>query len=188
MLASVIGDEVTYSDNAANDLKVLVMKDGDEKNFTVIGNEDYHFNLTGTGTGEMSAIISVQPACMLQSPTVTYYENVPLTAGKQMSLEISSDLTEYGENMIAYDESGTPAETIAPDIAEQSKIYGDMNQDGALTVADAVLLARLTAEDDGVEISETACFLTDVDHDGILTQADTVALLNLLLYKLPDEQ
>ena len=188
VLASVIGDEVTYSDNAANDLQVLVMKDGDEKYFTVIGNEDYHFNLTGTDTGEMTAIISVQPACMLQSPTVTYYENVPLTAGKQMSLDVSSDLTEYGESMTVYDESGTPAETIAPVIAEQSNIYGDMNQDNDLTVSDAVLLARMVAEDAEVEVSEDAVFLSDVNRDGILTSADTAALLNLLTCKLTDEQ
>ena len=188
VLASVIGDEVTYSDNAANDLQVLVMKDGDEKYFTVIGNEDYHFNLTGTDTGEMTAIISVQPACLLQSPTVTYYENVPLTAGKQMSLEISSDLTEYGESMTVYDESGAPAETIVPDIEEQSKIYGDLNQDNDLTVADVVLLARMVAEDADVDVSEDAVFLSDVNRDGILTSADTSTLLNLLTCKLPNEQ
>ena len=188
VLASVIGDEVTYSDNAANDLKVLVMKDGDEKYFTVIGNEDYHFNLTGTDTGEMTAIISVQPACMLQSPTVTYYENVPLTAGKQMSLDVSSDMTEYGDSMTVYDESGAPAETIVPDIAEQSQIYGDLNQDNDLTVADAVLLARMIAEDADVDVSEDAFFLSDVNRDGILSSADTAALLNLLTCKLPDEQ
>ena len=188
VLASVIGDEVTYSDNAANDLKVLVMKDGDEKYFTVIGNEDYHFNLTGTDTGEMNAIISVQPSCMLQSPTVTYYENVPLTAGKQMSLDISSDMTEYGDSMTVYDESGAPAETIVPNIAEQSNIYGDLNQDNDLTVADAVLLARMVAEDADVDVSEDAFFLSDVNRDGILSSADTAALLNLLTCKLPDEQ
>lgn len=182
VLASVEGDAVTYHDNT--DIQVTVWKDGDEKYFTVIGREDVHFNLKGTDTGEMTAVISVQPANMMQSASVAYYENVPLTAGKQMSLDIRHDTQEYTEDIVVYDEDGAQADTVAPDLAEQPQIFGDLNSDDDLTVTDAVLLARLTAEDNVPDLEPNVMFLSDVDRDGLLTIADIQTLLTLLMCKM----
>lgn len=57
-------------------------------------------------------------------------------------------------------------------------VVGDLNGDGTRSVADAVLLSRLLAEDDTAEIASPD--QADVDADGLLTLLDVTALLHLL--------
>ena len=60
-------------------------------------------------------------------------------------------------------------------------VSGDMNGDGMLTMADTVLLARFTAEDDTLTAEQIAGILQaepDRDSSGIVNYTDVYALLN----------
>ena len=59
---------------------------------------------------------------------------------------------------------------------------GDVNLDGKSTVADAVLLARVVAEDETVNVSELGLALGDVDEDGELSAFDVAGELHLLAF------
>ena len=54
---------------------------------------------------------------------------------------------------------------------------GDINLDGKLTVSDAILLARVSAEDKNVKLSALARTLTDITQDGITNNADVTNIL-----------
>lgn len=61
-----------------------------------------------------------------------------------------------------------------------ASIPGDVNSDGRLTVSDAVLIARVAAEDPDTGISEAGIALADLNGDGTVSSADTVRLLRQL--------
>ena len=64
-----------------------------------------------------------------------------------------------------------------------STLYGDMNQDGSLSVADAVLLARFISEDTTLTDGQIGKILDaepDFDGDGLVTILDVAALLKKL--------
>jgi len=54
---------------------------------------------------------------------------------------------------------------------------GDVNLDGALTVSDAVLLARIAAEDASLKVSELGLTLSDLTDDGLTDVGDVTAAL-----------
>lgn len=60
------------------------------------------------------------------------------------------------------------------------KIAGDVNNDGKLTVADGVLLARIVAEDETAPVSAKGLANADVNGDYELTSEDTTELLRML--------
>lgn len=69
--------------------------------------------------------------------------------------------------------------TEAPELV----IPGDLDRSGALTVADAVLLARVLAEDSTAETEQSVPFsaaLLDINGDGLVTLTDLNALIQLL--------
>jgi hypothetical protein len=71
-------------------------------------------------------------------------------------------------------------ETVNSDIAKGQNaltVKGDLNLDCRTTVADAVMLARLTAEDQTVNITDAGLANADVDSDGNMTALDVTALL-----------
>jgi hypothetical protein len=61
---------------------------------------------------------------------------------------------------------------------------GDVNSDGVLSVADAVILARFVAEDEKLTAKQIAAISgsdsADLDSDGIVTMLDVNALLRKL--------
>ena len=57
---------------------------------------------------------------------------------------------------------------------------GDINGDGMLTVADAVLLMRYVAEDDALADTVLNAKNADVDQDGLLTVMDVQSLLRVI--------
>lgn len=59
---------------------------------------------------------------------------------------------------------------------------GDLNCDGTLSAADAVLLARVVAEDSDVTVTENGLRNAEVDGDSQLTVSDVLSLLQVLSY------
>ncbi len=66
-------------------------------------------------------------------------------------------------------------EPYAPDL-----LYGDMNQDGRLSAADAVLLLRYVTEDRIFTFSEVALHAADIVPDGIIDLKDVSELLTVI--------
>ncbi len=64
--------------------------------------------------------------------------------------------------------------------AAVSVMNGDLNGDGALSIADAVLLVRLLTEDGDLQVSEATVLAADADGDGMLTLIDLTVLLKKL--------
>ena len=62
----------------------------------------------------------------------------------------------------------------------QSDLRGDVNTDGKITVSDAVLLARLLAEDKTAAVSEQGKQNADANANGELDTGDTTAILRHL--------
>ncbi|MBR5371001.1 MAG: hypothetical protein IK130_02185 [Oscillospiraceae bacterium] len=69
----------------------------------------------------------------------------------------------------------TPLETERTSLLE-----GDINCDGRLSVADAVLLAKTVAEDTSVSITANGMRNAELDCDGILTAGDVQQLLRMI--------
>ena len=59
-------------------------------------------------------------------------------------------------------------------------IRGDVNCDQSITVADAVMLARVCAEDSNVSVTETGMENADVNEDGFITVFDVTQILKIL--------
>lgn len=63
----------------------------------------------------------------------------------------------------------------------QQPDHRDLNGDGAVSAADAVMLARFIAEDETVPEIQTALLMNaDADQDGSLTILDVIAFLKSL--------
>ncbi len=59
-------------------------------------------------------------------------------------------------------------------------LYGDMNQDERLSIADVVLFLRLVAEDDSIRFTETALRAADLNQDGVIDLKDAAVLLETI--------
>ena len=57
---------------------------------------------------------------------------------------------------------------------------GDLNGDWKRTVSDAILLARIVAEDSTVQTTEAMVAAADLDGDGFISASDTTMLLRAL--------
>lgn len=80
----------------------------------------------------------------------------------------------YSETAL-YDTS----EDVSIPIGDYETVFlrGDLNKDGEVDVMDAVLLARLTAEDTDIPVSESGIVNADADGDGLLTLRDVTLIL-----------
>lgn len=86
-----------------------------------------------------------------------------------------------------YEQFGLAAEWVCPESINEPMIgqnalavAGDINIDCSIDVADAVLLARLCAEDAAVQISEDGMKNADVNADGTLSSDDVIAILKMI--------
>ena len=90
LLASVVGDNVTYGDGVdIGDIVVLTMDD--RKAFLVNGYDNYTVSLKGTGDGELTYIYSQVDLGEQTLNGGDVYEHVPLTADKTYVSTISLD-------------------------------------------------------------------------------------------------
>jgi hypothetical protein len=69
--------------------------------------------------------------------------------------------------------------------AEGSILFGDVNQDGEVSVADAVLLCKYITETEGTAITEDGLTAADMDEDDLLTVTDAKLILKLLVPPAP---
>ena len=84
---------------------------------------------------------------------------------------LSSDGESY-EIFPWWNESDQPAEVYTT--------MGDITADGALTIADAIILSRLVAEDTTLALTPLQQSLADVDADGYILAEDVTAVLQTL--------
>lgn len=68
----------------------------------------------------------------------------------------------------------------------QPYAWGDLNNDGLLTVSDAILLARIVAEDPTLRPNTQMIAAADLDYDYTPTSDDTVIMLKVLAGKYDD--
>lgn len=75
-----------------------------------------------------------------------------------------------------------------PASAEGAEMIGDVNCSGRMDVADAVLLARLVAEDQDISITEQGLANADADRSGLIDIDDVTRILQMLAGIVPKEQ
>lgn len=87
-----------------------------------------------------------------------------------------------------YEQCGIVHEFALPASAADAGLYGtnalagvgDVDQDGAVKISDAIMLARYTAEDTTIAITDAGVAAADVNFDGKVNVADSTALLRKL--------
>lgn len=176
-LAGIHGETVDYGE--AFDDTIIIWNDGDKKYFAINTNQEIQIKLIGTDEGTMDCFIDTIPQGVFLSDSYVYYDAVPLVDGKVMTLTINESTAEYANKMSVYDENNNVSEIINPDIDVETSFYGDANGDYDFTIADAVLLSRIVAEDD-VEVPDYGWRNADVNGDSIIDMNDVMALLNIL--------
>ena len=75
--------------------------------------------------------------------------------------------------------------TVLPASAEEAYRPGDLNGDSLVTVSDAILLARINAEDISVNVSSEGLAAADVNGDGVKDADDVSDILRYLAGLLP---
>ena len=74
----------------------------------------------------------------------------------------------------------TVQETTKTTVKLHVTAYGDVNNDGVLTVADAVMLCRLVAEDKSVTVTPQGLVNADANNDGTVNGEDVTYILKRL--------
>lgn len=69
-----------------------------------------------------------------------------------------------------------------------ASLYGDVNADGIVDIADTVLLARYIAQDDAVKVSETGLLNADCVLDGNIDASDLTAIARYLAHLMDADQ
>ncbi len=77
------------------------------------------------------------------------------------------------EQLLALKEQYRPASSV-------TLTQGDINEDGKVSVADAIMLSRYLAEDTTVPITAAGLAVADLNNDGLTNMDDAVALLQSL--------
>lgn len=104
----------------------------------------------------------------------TVYYSASASEWNQISIGASNDSLYAAQKQ--YDFTGT----TTPDPPQPQRIAGDIDSDGVLTVADAVLLSRLLAEDKTLTLSVLNLENADCDGQSGLTLSDVMAILRQL--------
>jgi len=109
--------------------------------------------------------------------------NVEITTSADESETTSAQTTETTAVSETAAETGstveetTASETTAPAV---STLAGDVNCDGKQTISDAILLARIVAEDSTVKVTENGLANAELDGVSGLSTEDTTILLKML--------
>ena len=110
----------------------------------------------------------------------------------QSSSETASSVDKSMKQMLAlfqkYSDS-ISCVTVGNEIFQDNKWHsaaasksGDINEDGKLTVSDAILLARVTANDTTVPVSQKGMDQCDMDGDGKLSASDITLMLRRIAH------
>ena len=98
-----------------------------------------------------------------------------VTTGAPKKTEIAATEKTKATTATTVSEEDTTAETAKPLLQR-----GDVNCDGKVTVSDAILLARVVAEDKSAKITDQGRLQAEMDGKAGLTSDDTVALVKVL--------
>ena len=124
-----------------------------------------------TMTAEQPAVTATAETTVTTTVTTTAETTVTTTVTTTAETTVTTAVTTTAETTVTTTVTTEDLSGILP---------GDMNQDGRLTVSDAVLLIRLAAEDGFLPFSQEALKAADVDRDGRITVLDAVQLLRQL--------
>lgn len=178
IIASISEQEVFIDENY-NDGSVIAWAEDDEKFFILFNIAEYTINMTGTDSGSMDCGITSLVNGQYQTSSGAFYENIDLYEGKEMKIDINATSNYQGKELQVLADAELK-ETIKPDYFKAPSIYGDMNHDNQLLIADAVLLSRFTAEDTSLDLSNLDLDMADVNCDGLIDLLDIVDVLRIL--------
>lgn len=186
--SAVVDDEydtfrITVLSAAETDvhLRIAVMQPEEQDGAAVSAahSEDYVIKTKAASDSGSTGVLELS-AKEMNAPagTVIYVESAGYTDAEGSS--IFSD----GKFM-----SGTVTVTGIRDLMkspeQKEPCYGDVNCSGNVDVSDAVLLARMAAEDKTAVITADGKLLADVNHDGNLSTDDVVMILQYISKLIP---
>lgn len=102
---------------------------------------------------------------------------VDLKAGENTIRLVSAEGWTYFDYLLVRPEGDVTTAT-QPD--DSKKLLGDVDTDGEVGLADAILLARYNAEDAAVKVTKTGLVNADLNGDGTLNSEDVVQILRIL--------
>ena len=124
------------------------------------------------GGEHSTAVLNQSVACSAQGVEVEFN----ITAGTEID-ELSLDITYNGSlPEVACDLIDSKGNRVS----SSRNFCGDVDCNGKISIADAVLLARYNAEDTGVTVTPAGKLNADTDHNGVIEAADCALLLEYL--------
>ncbi len=114
------------------------------------------------------------------------YPDSSADASAYLSAVGASSTTNYEAAFTAGSVEVTSGSTPSSSTQNNDADWGNVNCQGQVDVADAVLLARFVAEDSEANVSAQGKINADVTHDGDLTGDDTIKILKYIA-KLVDD-
>lgn len=129
--------------------------------------------------GHVPDLIPLNDVCVMtvqerqtEPPVTTTIQPVTTTAKPVTTTKLASTTMQKVTTTAAA--SSAPETSAALD---PSLLYGDVNQDGSVSVADAVLLLRYLAEENLPALTKDGLRAADMNRDGYLDMTDVTALL-----------
>lgn len=116
------------------------------------------------------------------SGKVSAAETTPVTTTIVATTTVASTTVSTVPVTTTQQTAPTSAETSSESetTAAKEQLLGDVNLSGAVDVSDAVLLARLLAQDSSAVVSQDGIRNADVDHSGAPTSNDVILILRYI--------
>lgn len=116
------------------------------------------------------------------TPVLTSEATAEVEANKDETLKFDGTIHGYSVSTAdnyakKYRCKFVPIDVYSPEVEVTDEKLGDMNEDGKLTVSDAILLSRVSVGDVTLSLSDEALAAADVDGDGLITSLDVTAVL-----------
>lgn len=126
-------------------------------------------------------VLGLKTETEVTEASAVLYFRIPKNAkpGDSIQLTLSeeqSELESTDKNKKISFEGAVPAVSFSA-----LRKLGDLNGDGLITVSDAILLARIIAEDSTVEATNEMNDAADFDEDGLISADDMVKLLRFIV-------
>ena len=126
-------------------------------------------------------VLGLKTETEVNEVSAVLYFRIPKNAKPGDSIQLSlsgeqSELESTDKNKKIPFEGAVPAVSFSA-----LRKQGDLNGDGVITVSDAILLARIIAEDATVETSDEMNGAADYDGDGLISSDDMVKLLRFIV-------
>ena len=142
-------------------------------------NEDYEFVLDPTNDYSREGQVTEKGLGKSLNECPTEYDKITLYADGKLVWGTPPEGCPEPEWLVKDNEGEEP------DIVGKKPNYGDVDCSGTVDVADAVLLARLLAEDRDAVVTEQGRANADCVHDGTLAPSDTVRILKYIARLIP---